>query len=380
MQDDIKPSDVSHLDTSRLSRRTLMKELSAVGFGAISAATLTADDVKAASSDEVPITYAMEADDKMRTSYTAKKRMVPADWYEDVQRAHRAHDNYGFDNIPGIVGTTVLPGTFSGNRAQIQVEISPELARDQGQGIGESRGKVPEQIEQIPTKVVESSKPKLGCYTKDYGSEPPVGSYVSGSKFGGSLGCPIYKDGNAYFSTNYHLWTDQDNLSYANLENSNNDVIGYVVDWDCKDDFVAASPAYGYSVNRELVDAGGNYILGYYTKAGIDGLAANDEYARKRGQTTCYTAGEIKGQGDAYAYDADCPERLNQVKWGKAEDDFTDGDSGSVAYASPYDDVSDDRKYALCINAARVASYDPTGDYVYGTAGWHIHNEYGYGF
>lgn len=282
--------DVSNINTSRIGRRSLIKRLLTAGFSTMTAITMTAEDIKAASKDEVPITYAMKSDDPLRTSYSPKKRLVPKDWYEKIQKVHIAHDEFPFEKIPGIVGTTIKPGEIETGIPEIQIEISPELAQKQGQGISKSRDMIPDEIGKTPTKIVKSKPANLGCYEKDYGSNPPVGCYVEGSKYSGSLGSPVYKNGEAYFSTNYHLFTDQNDLSGADLKNWNSENIGKVTDWDCTDDFVAVSPNSSYSVNDTLVNSD-HYIQGYHTKDGIDLLASNNIYAEKRGKSTCHTSG-----------------------------------------------------------------------------------------
>lgn len=369
---------IHQLSPSRMGRRSLMKALTTIGLGGISAATITADDIKAAASDEVPITYAMEASDWAGSSYEPQKIMVPVDWFDDVQQAHQAHEDFDFGRIPGIVGTTVLPAKFGGRNSIIQVEIAPDIAKRHGKSIAEARSMVPETILGVDTRIVESSHPEFGCYEHEYGTEPPVGCHVEGTNSQGTLGCPLIKDGNWYFSTNYHLFTDQNDPTGASLTEWGGDTIGEVVDYDCADDFVACEPRNGHSPTRTIVGTD-HYILGYYTASGIDSLAANDEQATKRAVTTCETSGTIHGRGEAWAYDADCKRRFDQVKWGVSEQDFTDGDSGSVAYASPYAS-SEYREYALCINAARVPTDDPTGNYVFGTGAYHINSEYGYSF
>lgn len=367
-----KTEQIHNKRVSGMSRRRLMKTLTAVGFSATTAAYLTADDVKAAAGDEVPITYAMVWDDSEET-YEPEKKMVPADWYNDLQQAHKVHQQANFIQRPGVSGTTVKPGKYGGRNARIQVEISQKKADNDRVAIAEARGEIPESIEGVPIDVVEAAAPELGCYENDYGDTPPAGVHCGDDDSSGSLGAYMIKNGNEYFSTNHHILggdpTGEHLYQYSATP------IGEVVSYNCHDDYVAAKGINGHSPSRDIVDSS-YYTWGHWTAAGVDDLAAQGAYAEKRGVRTCWTTGEIHGRGDAWVYDSNCVIRHDQVKWGTAVDDFYRGDSGSAAYHH----YEDDKVLVVDLNAAFVPESDPSGDYVFGTGAYHIYNEYGFGW
>jgi len=53
---DVKPGKIHNTSYTKLGRRGLMKKLAGFGFSSAAVASLTTDDVKAAASDQVPIT------------------------------------------------------------------------------------------------------------------------------------------------------------------------------------------------------------------------------------------------------------------------------------------------------------------------------------
>lgn len=96
--DEIKTQRVSNNRVSSIGRRRFLSALVGTGFSLSAAAYLTPEDVAAAAKDEVPIPYAVVADDRESDSpsYSAKKQMVPADWYNDLRRAEKVYENSDF--------------------------------------------------------------------------------------------------------------------------------------------------------------------------------------------------------------------------------------------------------------------------------------------
>lgn len=75
-----------------MGRRRLLRTLASVGFAGSALQYLSIEDIKAASSDEVPIVYGFaRTDPDDPTTLSPRKKMVPADWYSDLQHALNLH-------------------------------------------------------------------------------------------------------------------------------------------------------------------------------------------------------------------------------------------------------------------------------------------------
>lgn len=145
-----KPSDLQNKKTSRLTRRRVMKMAGAAGFGAATAANMTVDDVKAAASDQVTISFDISG----RT-----KKQVPADWYDQVQRAKKATERIKekYMGREGIVGI----GRDAGGGARGNGNPSVNVVLDSGSNAkDERRGELPERANGTPVKIEEQDPDK----------------------------------------------------------------------------------------------------------------------------------------------------------------------------------------------------------------------------
>lgn len=139
-----KPSDIHSGNNKKLTRRRVMKLATAAGFSATTAATLTADDIRAADSDQVTISFDTEGN---------IKNQVPADWYDWVQRAKEVRQkiysrHWGKDGIKSI-------GMSSG-----EGEDNPHIVVDLDQKNNkkeERRGEISEREDGIRIKIREKS-------------------------------------------------------------------------------------------------------------------------------------------------------------------------------------------------------------------------------
>ena len=369
------PGNVEETDLFNRNRRQLMKYLGSLGLGAATAATLTADDVRAASSGEVPITYAMHRDDEAG-QYIPQKKSVDAAWLNSVTVAHRVHDRRDFQSRPGVVGTTVRPGSQDGGETEVTVEIAPEAAHREGGSIDTVRKNLPTEVDGIPVRAIEAKEPELAnCYDDDpYGVNPPAG-VKCGDDDGnwGSLGSPMWNpdNGEFYFCTNYHVFNDPQN---DQMHQEGSTAIGDVVDYDCYDDFVVCEGINGYYPSTKIVD-NDVWTIGWYSASGIDDLASRDEIVTKNGVRTCQTAGKVKGRGHVWvAEDTSCNARYDQVKWGN-DTDMGNGDSGSTTWNY----LGDGDAYVLNLNAGWTYTVD-MNSYVYGTGAYELFNMHGWGF
>jgi len=92
----------------KLGRRGLMKKLLGLGFTATTAAGITIDDIRAASSDQVPIVVGMRRKDPEDpfSERVYSKKNVQKTWYERVQKSRKTKDKVAGKLLsrPGILG------------------------------------------------------------------------------------------------------------------------------------------------------------------------------------------------------------------------------------------------------------------------------------
>jgi len=374
MANDIDTGKIHSEKVSTMNRRRLMQTLASMGFGATTAATLAVKDVEAAGTGEVPITFAIRS--TKSGNYEPDVRYVPSDWYDDLQVAERQFQKTSFMEIPGVIGQTLIPGQIGGHNAKIRVEINEKAAVYNDTTLDHVRDKIPDHMGEVPVELEEVGLPtKKLCYDHDY-DDPPTGA-ICGPNYDswGTLGPPMFKNNNSYYTCNYHVFDNYGTMSGGDF-NQHNQHIGNIVDWRCHQDWVAAEPTNGFTPSRDIAGTS-KQTSGHLTKDGINTIASKNESVYKRGVKTCWSGGEVIGIGDATVWDEpNCARRSHQVKWG-SQSDMGDGDSGSTAFHP--DDRNTDVAYVACINAARTGSLEP-GDFVFGTGAYRIHQTDGYWF
>lgn len=332
----------------------------------------------------VDIDYALRREElgDRSTPITTETKEVSRDWLDSLRRAERARRAADFESRPYVNEVTLTPPKHGGSGPRLNVGVleNPDSDRyPDGLSTAEARDRVPEKVGEIPVDVFETGAFELGCYENDYGEFVPPGAQME-SGYDNSyctLGAALNEDGDRYFSTCQHLF-DGDNPTSRNLYNQDEDAaIGDIVESHCQDDFVVAEPINGHSPAGRLAEDGGTMsdltVVKQFTKDALQDKIANDENLSKRGVRTCKTSGEI-GSANGYigVVDTGCSDRPHQVKWG-SDDDFDDGDSGSVAYQQ----IGHDQ-----IGIAGVCNgRDPNplaSAKVFGTAAWHIEADHGY--
>lgn len=371
MEDNHQPK-VEKIHNKRLSgksRRQLLKTLTTAGIGFSSAIHLTSEDVKAANEDEVPIVYALKRNEKDDpSSLSPKKKMVPADWYNNLQHALNVHDKVDFVNIPGVMASWVGPAEYGGENSILEVDITDENAR----------GKIPEKVEGVPVEVNKIEGHSVGNCNEGHhtSTDTPGGIKCSSPSGWGSLAPRMFgPSGYEYFATSKHLFSGSVNeVEGKNLyqPNDNYPRIGSVYKAWCYEDFVVADPKNQHSPISKIKGEGD--VFGQYSRSGLSDLKAQGEPLHKVGVKTCHTSGQIQAvDGTTCAYGCTC--KSGQLKWG-SESDMGDGDSGSVNYH--HDQYDSDELLVGGFNNART--WWPGENYVWGTAAHHIYGLYGYYF
>jgi hypothetical protein len=365
--------------TSTMGKRQFLRTLSSVGFATTSAMYLSPEDVAAAASDEVPVIVGFDSEDDP-TNPEPVHQTVPADWYNNLQHARNVLERR-IDSIrkkPGVRAAWIKPGKLGGENAKIEVNV---LQSEADKGAGE----IPESLEGVPTEINTVRGFNL-CYNDGHYPDPVPGSVkVSTVDGSGTLGGRMYdsSSGTEVFMTAAHLWDSdppgqdlyQPTDSYPSLGTANN--------WSCGLDVAIVDPNNGHDPARAIEDsiADTDSVTGWYTRDGVSTLDSEGRLIAKYGLSTGLTRGEIDGIGTTWFYGC---YKEGQVKWGTAEEDFTDGDSGALAHyweANSDGSYNYDNAWVVSICNARTTDYGQSSpNYVWGSGSWKIVNELGYTF
>ena len=388
-----RSSAVHDEPVGRMGRRRFVNTLAGLGFGALSASLLTAEDVRAAGSDEVPIVYGLTRDagrdsgggssgDENAGAVRPRRKTVPADWYDDFRSAVAAHRTLDVIHREEVASSAVSPGEYGGANATIRVEITAE----------EVRGAVPERVEETPVEVrrVERTGDRqrdadsaalrdsesLGQRERDGGVPGSVA--VASDELFGTL-APAMRDprsGSLYFATANHVFGGTGNGGDPlYLLDGGKTEIGSVRSGYPKSDVVCAEPTDGYQPLHRIRDGTPGRVLGQFTKVGLADLKAAGEKLEKIGAKTGHTKGKIQAvDGLTCAYGAIC--KQGQLKWGE-ESGFGDGDSGSVNF---HPDPDDPDAGVLVGGFNNARTWWPGEDYIWGTAAHHVTNKHGFTF
>ncbi|WP_135829129.1 hypothetical protein [Halorussus halobius] len=369
----------------RMGRRRFVETLAGLGFGALSTALLTPGDVRAASSDEVPVVYGLargddegDADADLRP----RRRTVPADWYDDFRSAVAAHRNFDAVGRDDVASSAVAPGEYGGRNAAIRVEVTAERAL----------GDLPERVEDTPVEVrAVEAVDERGDDDADrpdeaLSSDDPVSSdggvpgsvAVASDEMYGTLAPAMTdpSDGSRLFATANHIYDGSaDGGAPMFLAGSERERIGSVEAGFPESDVVAARPTSEFRPLHRIHGGEPGRVVGQFTKEGLADLKARDEPLEKIGVKTGRTSGQIQAvDGLTCAYGAIC--KRGQLKWGN-ESGFSDGDSGSVNF-HPDPENPDAGVLVGGFNNART--WWPGENYVWGTAAYHVTERHGYTF
>jgi len=385
-----RTSRVHDEPAATMGRRRFVNTLLGLGFGALSATFLTAEDVQAAGRDEVPIVYGLARDDE--GTLRPRRKEVPADWYDDFRSAVAVHRNLELFSNEDVASSAVVPGEYGGANASIHVEVTAE----------EARGEVPERVEETPVEVTRVEPPEttgghgLGAdgasdvpdelvsderesddVVPDEGGVPGSVAVASDDLYG-TLAPAMQDpaDGSLYFATANHVFDGSDASGQSlYLLDGGRTQIGTVRTSHPKADVAAARPESDYRPLHRIEEGDPGNVLGQFTQAGIADLKADGEPLEKIGARTGHTEGEIQAvDGLTCAYGAIC--KQGQLKWGD-ESGFSDGDSGSVNY---HPDPEDPEAGVLVGGFNNARTWWPGENYIWGTAAYHITENFGLTF
>lgn len=357
--------------SSGMSRRRLLRQLSAAGFTGASLTGLTVDDVQAAASNQVPIVvghYREDPDDPNSERIPVIKN-VASDWYNSYLRAIQVKEKIS-PHLAKRDGVAYV-GVNAKGRSNIIVGLLKEY-------LASTMGAIPERVDGVDIEVREAGHfEEQACDTDtlrtwDDGSEVPGSIKVTNSKGNGTLGGPIY-DYYSRFITAFHVFpNDSGNLTNPRLNLHNGTKFAEVIDYNCAEDWAVCKHANGYKPKTKIKYSGYSALTGNFSKAGVADLQNNGNKPKKVGQITCRTTlGEILGVDMTIYVAQGCVPHPHQVLFQSNGGDMDDGDSGSMSYFESPNNSS------YCWGVSLCNYQDPNDQNVFGVA-LHRLNDHGY--
>lgn len=392
------PSAIHQEDgIEQMNRRKFTSVLLGAGFSFSTATSVSAESVSDSDRDEIPIVVAHRKSDDPDSVTEPVEKKVPTRWYDNLTKARREHQQFiEGKEIAGhtisdedVLSAWVSAGTLDKQEPYIEIEVVN--TEPHPLGYIESN-EVPVQIKSINPPESEDEERELGESDTPTGPEDinRQGGQAVADEDGsyGTLGTPVHDGDDVYFLACEHIGANmrgpfndpirtgggfsEGDTAYTNFDSE----IGEVVEADCSDDIAVIEPTSNYQPEFSVVGET-DPIVGHIDEDGLADMESNNEEVQKYGQTTNHTSGVVKSHsGVTIPYAGVCGTiRTNQLKWGDQSASDA-GDSGSPVYT---DDYTDDSEIFIAggIDGAWPDFY-VVGDYAFGTAAYHIHNEYGY--
>lgn len=377
----------------------MLKALSAAGFSSIAAHRLTVEDVRAAVSDQVPISLDTEGENTV---------MVDADWYDRLVHARDVFENVErrwTGRSERDPNNDVLGFWLSAGKGNDNPHIILSIDRDSESKV-EARGRIPEERGGIRIEVEEAPREEeLMCEDKIH---PYASNYMPGGlrvtfhgpreSASGSL-CPRTLEGassdvnyNYSLSTNAHVVADAHGMCGSDLIGATayhgSTPIGQVVAINHDHDMAIIHHSDDNWATPEnkvwLPDDHSARMKVSYTagRDRVDYFINQETLVKKYGIGSCRTAGQIHAKGKKestreYTFltgDAACNDYwYDCVRWGTINT-MEPGDSGSLLFGldPDADSFDDGTRYGICCNSWRWY------DYSAGPAGYAWRDKHGY--
>lgn len=380
-----RPSPESRGETSR---RRLLRTLVNAGYGAGLASLLDVEGVLDDAPDLVPVIYALARPNPADSaSLEARETRVPGEWFDSLVRSFELRERFVQRSISGLFDAFVVPGDFEQPTASLSLTVTgEEVRRSLLDGLGNvAVGIDVSVVEEMP--LWEQSDPPADPLRVEDASDPDVPGGIACSTGADSLGtlAPALYDfetRSRWFATSNHLYGDAGTKAHEHagepLYVSDGDrrrAVGRVARGYPNEDVVRARPVDGYRPQSTVRGASPSPVVGQFTRVGLAVLMARGQRLEKVGATSGHTKGHIEGIDGVTCYTGNvCKD--GQLKWGD-EDASTDGDSGSVSYR-PDPEHPDEQLLVAGVNNART--WWPGADYTWGTAAYHLVDEYGLHF
>ena len=401
----VQPSDVHRSKDTKLTRRRILRTLTAAGVTPVAASRITVDDVKAADDDQVPISLDVKGE---------IKKNVPADWYDKLihTRDIRSKLSRNHDHRESVLGVGYSPGKRGGENPYIIVELNEDSdSKEQDKSeIPDEREGVTIEKEEVKaaspdncpdTPYYESLCDNYDCTTLPEGDDIPAGPMVEFpgiGRWGSHTSQVLWSDDTLKLGwmTSAHYITDCGVGHEAYHQPANDGGDGYKIG-----EITAIHPEYDISIiettefdNPNIdpspyVHESSNLSSGYtygpietvMTKDGVDLWAREDREVFRYGAGTCYGNGrveatiqdwEVLGEPEDW-----CNPSINEVVRIRI-DNSGDGDSGALhwGYYEPQDAYLGIGSHSASRPSPSI--FSDRDRVAFCSAGYRIYNDLGY--
>lgn len=365
------------------NRRDVLKAGAALGLGA--AGGLVGTTLSRRTDHTVEIVYALTRSRGPREGVTRRTKTVPADWHATLTQAFEARAQLADVGLSSYLSSFVVPGSFDEPQASVSIATTDPAVPD---AVGRILPDFPVEttvLDDIPGGWWDDRPPGEGYKIPDLNpSRVPSGIACTSGDMTGTLGPALYDRNrdSRYFTTSNHLFGAKGAKRTAHVgeplfifQDGGPEVVGRVARGYPWADVVRVEPTGGYAPASKIATVSPGTVVGQFTKVGLADLMAREERLRKFGAFSRSTTGQIKGIDGITCY-AGKVCKQGQLKWG-SEQTMTDGDSGSVSY-HPDPENPDAHLLVAGINNART--WWPGMDFTWGTAAYHLREQYGLQF
>jgi hypothetical protein len=366
--------------TRRQALRAAVNGSVALGISALS----PIDDVLAAGDERQRITYAYaRSDPEDPSTYARRTKTVPGDWHRAVAGAFRIHDALVEANVPGLLGSAVVPGSYDAPMASITVDVLPDaetVVRESIPDLLDSVGFVVNRV-QDPESLSGGGESTDVEYAGSITPPGVPGGVLCGHPDGQATLAPALFDGDGrrFFTTSNHLYSEadapEDDPLYVFPAEDTRIHVGDLEAGYPRQDFVRVRPTGEFRPSNRIQVPGPSVVAGQFTRLGLADLKARGKPLRKVGARTGFTEGQIRGVDGLTCYAGDLCRR-GQLRWGN-ESTFDDGDSGSINFR-PDPERPEDCLLVGGFNNART--WWPGQNFTWGTAAHQITAVHGYHF
>jgi hypothetical protein len=393
-----KPSSINSKKESKLTRRRILKYLTAAGMAPSAAANITVDDVKAADSDQVPISIDVDGE---------IIEHVPADWYDRVVHTRDVRDklarNHG--RKESILAIGYDPATRDRGQPAVKIHFEREHKNKE-----QDQKEVPDKRDGVPIEKEERQPPKptacteyetcieYDCRPLPEGTNIPAGGLFEVRWLGESSGWGSHTsrmmDQNAEYNSCWMFCAHQAvgcndaGEIYHQPKNGGGYKVDEVVEINPYYDMAIIEPTRGveddilpspYVHESSDLQDGDRYgpIENTMHEDGVAKWADEGREVFRYGAKTCYSDGVIGGLYENYSVDDEnsnyCASEIREVVETNGESD--DGDSGSLmwGYYEP-----DDAYLGIAMNFSGSPGGIIEPSYALGTAGYRIYQDLGY--
>jgi hypothetical protein len=364
---------------TRIGRRRLLKACTALGIsGGLGSKYNSLDGLD-------QITYAVTKPKPGAETSEPRTKEVPAAWHETIELAFQLQENLWQAGLSSLVGSFVVPGSYDGSGASLSIDATDESIMSTIENIAENVAVNLNIIDDIPPESESQTTVSETHQISDVEDKCVPGDVVC--KTDGSCGtlAPALFDvesGKRFFATSNHLFgasgtkkTEHRGKPLSIVHDNETSRIGTVEHGYPEADVVKVDPVTEHRPVPENDRASPSRVIGQYTKIGLADLMARGEQLTKLGAFSDRTSGEIKGINGVTCYTGRVCKR-GQIKWGD-EKTLTDGDSGSVNF---HEDPENPNEYIIVGGINNARTWWPGANFTWGTAGYHLLNEYGLTF